>query len=152
MSRNLIGIAAVLVILVGAWFFVVSPMLNSGSNTALNNSGDAWNVQMSDDGHYEITVTPALDPIALNEPHDWVVYIEDEDGEIVENAELSISGRMPIHAHGLPTSPESVGYIGEGEYRIAGMQFQMPGEWVVDLVFSIEDHQHSVKFVLTLEN
>ena len=136
-SKALIAAAAVLFVLVGGWFFVVSPMLNSPQ------TADDWNVQTSSNGLYTVTATPSLDPISLNETHDWTIHIENSAGQIVENATISVSGNMPAHGHGLENQPQFTGYLGNGDYRVEGMFFQMPGEWEVNLVISDESNTES---------
>ena len=144
-QRAIIAVVAVLVILAGGWFFVLSPMLNAG-----NTSNENCNVATTQDGTYTITVTPSLDPIEINQTHNWIVKIESADGMPVENAVIEISGHMPAHQHGLPTAPQVTEYLGNGEYQIEGMEFQMPGDWVVTLVFNIGDKRESVQFQFNL--
>ena len=144
-SKALVAAAALLVVLVGGWFFVVSPMLNTDTPVETD-----WNVQTSANGLYEVTATPSLDPIPLNETHDWTLHIETAAGVVVENAAIVVSGSMPAHGHGLPTQPEFAEYLGSGDYKIEGMHFQMPGEWEVDFVINdANSASDTVKFTFT---
>jgi cytochrome c peroxidase len=40
-----------------------------------------------------------------------------------------INGGMPMHRHGFPTKPSSKTYLGNGNYRVEGIKFNMHGEW-----------------------
>jgi hypothetical protein len=53
-------------------------------------------------------------------------------GENIENAEIIIAGGMPQHHHGLPTSPKIEWSGDSGQYKIQGLKFSMPGNWVLN--------------------
>ena len=102
-------------------------------------AGDAWptpnpdNAQLTQLGRYRISYAAALDPIEINRIHAWVAQVVDADGNPVAGANISISGGMPDHDHGLPTMPRVTAYLGEGRYLIEGMRFHMGGAWEVVL-------------------
>lgn len=56
--------------------------------------------------------------------------LRDAQGQPLTNAVINISGGMPGHGHGLPTSPVAV-EVGSGLYQIKGLKFTMGGEWVL---------------------
>ena len=87
-------------------------------------------------GAYKVTVEPGLDPIAINRIHEWTLHVETADGRVVENAKIVVDGGMPEHQHGLPTRPEVTEYLGDGDYLVEGMKFNMTGFW--ELQVSIE--------------
>ena len=72
------------------------------------------------------------------------------DGAPVEDAELAIDGGMPQHGHGLPTAPQSAGHIGEGQYRIEGVRFNMGGWWELKLAITSPAGVDGVTFNLML--
>lgn len=63
----------------------------------------------------------------------------------VAGAVIAVSGGMPAHGHGLPTSPE-VEEIGEGKYVVKGLKFSMSGEWRLNLDVSAADVSDRVSF------
>ncbi|ULB12069.1 FixH family protein (plasmid) [Cereibacter azotoformans] len=67
------------------------------------------------------------------------------DGTAVEGATLTISGGMPAHGHGLPTTPRAE-ELGGGRYLIRGLKFTMPGDW--ELAIAVEAPGLSDRVVL----
>lgn len=61
----------------------------------------------------------------------WVLQIRDGDGKPQGPTQILIDGGMPSHGHGLPTSPQVTAYLGDGRFRIEGLEFNMPGQWVL---------------------
>lgn len=90
----------------------------------------------TDLGRYRIAYTSTLEPLAINRMHAWVIRVADADGKPTENAELTLSGGMPAHDHGLPTAPRATAYMGRGNYLIEGMKFHMGGAWEVEVAVS----------------
>ena len=80
-----------------------------------------------------------------------MLQIRKPDGEIVSDAEVRISGGMPMHGHGLPTSPRVTKYLGNGKYLIEGVRFNMAGWW--ELIFMIKrgHHKENVTFNIILK-
>lgn len=64
---------------------------------------------------------------------------------------VSVSGGMPAHGHGLPTSPQTIEASRPGEYLIRGLKFSMPGEWVLNVAFQHQNTHHSLRFDFNLE-
>ena len=85
----------------------------------------------TDLGRYRIAYASALQPLAINRIHAWVVHVADADGQPVDGAELAVSGGMPAHDHGLPTAPRMTRNLGGGNYLVEGMKFHMGGAWEV---------------------
>lgn len=100
-------------------------------------------------GHFLVTVTSDLQPLAINTIHRWVVDVLTAEGAPVPSAEITIRGGMPAHDHGLPTRPEATRYLGEGRYLIEGMRFHMAGYW--EVVLGIETDAQSDEVVIPLE-
>jgi YtkA-like len=71
-------------------------------------------------------------PLPVERLHIWTVRLFDRRHHPVTHARIKVSGDMPEHGHGLPTSPVAV-ERGKGFYRLTGMMFQMPGRWYVQL-------------------
>lgn len=91
-----------------------------------------------------VSSTPAPPPV--NEMHTWTLHLEDEAGNPVENAEITVDGDMPAHGHGLPTEPRVTEYLGNGDYLVEGMQFQMDGEWYVEFTITAEGATDTLRF------
>ena len=90
----------------------------------------------SDGGSFRVSWSSALQPIAINRIHEWVLHLETVAGEPLEGASIAISGGMPAHDHGLPTSPRVTEDLGDGDYRVEGMRFHMGGSWEVSVEIS----------------
>lgn len=92
-----------------------------------------------------------LDPIAINQMHTWLFHLESAAGEPLEAAQITVDGGMPQHGHGLPTSPQVTQALGNGDYLVEGMKFNMPGWWVVNFHITVNGQRDTVTFNLILE-
>ena len=89
--------------------------------------------RMSEQGLFQVTAGPQQGPVPLNTMHSWVVHVEAASGQSIDDAEITVAGGMPAHMHGMPTAPAVTRTLGNGDYLVEGMQFQMPGHWKVDI-------------------
>ncbi|MEX2353804.1 MAG: FixH family protein [Gammaproteobacteria bacterium] len=103
-------------------------------------------VQASAQGLFQASVTTDLDPVVINEIHSWTLHLETADGEPLDNAVITVDGGMPAHSHGLPTAPEVTENLGEGNYLVEGLMFQMPGHWQVRFDITAGDQNDIVTF------
>lgn len=124
-----------------------TPAMQMGGAPA---DADFGATRTSDNGLFQVTYTPSLDPIAINELHEWTLHVETADGAPVNDAVISVSGGMPEHNHGMPTEPKVTASLGNGDYRVEGMQFQMGGWWTITFVIDAAGQQDSVTFNLKL--
>jgi hypothetical protein len=99
--------------------------------------------------YFTASFTSSVRPVPINTMHTWTVWITDTEGRPVTDASVKISGDMPGHGHGLPTAPVARA-IGGGVYALEGMQFQMPGDWYVELQIESAGRRDSVRFNFTL--
>lgn len=106
--------------------------------------------QLSAQGLYRATISSELEPIVLNQIHNWVLHVATAAGEPVAEADIQVHGQMPAHHHGLPTAPQVTAYLGDGHYRVEGMKFQMGGQWTVTFVITAAGQRDSVTFTLDL--
>ena len=90
----------------------------------------------SRDGLYRLSYTSELAPLDINRIHRWTLILTDAAGRPVSDADISVTGGMPQHDHGLPTSPRVTRALGEGRYLLEGMRFHMRGVW--ELTFTID--------------
>ena len=87
---------------------------------------------------------------AINVVHEWVLHIETAGGEPVSGALVTLDGDMPAHGHGMPTTPEVTEDLGNGDYLVEGMSFQMGGYWIVDVTVTYDGQTDLVRFGLEL--
>jgi hypothetical protein len=89
--------------------------------------------------------------VPLNQIHTWTLHVETSDGQTVEDATILVEGGMPQHGHGLPTSPQVKEYLGNGDYLVEGLRFQMTGYWEVKFIISADGKSDSITFNLNIE-
>jgi hypothetical protein len=102
------------------------------------------------EGRYRVTVQRP-DDVPLNAFQTWVVHVETMDGKPVTGASLTINGGMPQHGHDLPTRPRMTKELGNGDYRVEGIQFSMPGWWEFQVRVDREAAADTAIFNLALQ-
>ncbi|HYN87186.1 MAG TPA: FixH family protein [Ardenticatenaceae bacterium] len=112
---------------------------------------DLSTTRLSDNGLFRGSYVSRADPIEINQIHSWTLHVAAPDGAPVENAEIRVDGDMPQHGHGLPTQPLVTQNLGNGDYLVEGMKFQMTGWWVVDFYITADGHSDMVRFNLLLK-
>ena len=112
---------------------------------------DTSTTRLTDKGQYRVTVTSKLDPIVINRIHNWMIHVERDGGTAVEDAEISVDGGMPQHGHGLPTAPQVTESLGDGDYLLEGVKFQMTGWWELKLRIIADSQTDTVTFNIVLE-
>ena len=58
---------------------------------------------------------------------------------------------MPQHGHGLPTRPQVTQDLGNGDYLVEGLKFQMIGWWEVRYTITASEQSDSITFNLVLK-
>ncbi|MDX1617123.1 MAG: FixH family protein [Candidatus Promineifilaceae bacterium] len=112
---------------------------------------DTSTTRMTEDERFHVTISSDLQALTINEIHSWRVHVETPDGQSVNDAQLSIDGGMPQHNHGFPTVPEITQFLGEGDYLLEGVRFNMPGWWEMRFDIDANGQQDSVTFNIVLE-
>jgi hypothetical protein len=112
---------------------------------------DTSTSRFSDAGLFNVSWNSDSGTPPLNQIHSWTLHVETADGQPVEGATILVDGGMPQHGHGLPTSPEVTADLGNGDYRVEGMKFQMLGFWEVKFNISADGQSDSITFNLILE-
>ena len=143
--RPLLWWAAGLVLLLVAAGVLISSM------SFVPNDLDYSTTRLSEQGLYKVTYIAEINPVPINQMLKWTLHVEDAEGQLVENATITVDGDMPQHGHGLPTRPQVTRYLGNGDYRVEGLKFHMPGWWVVDFQIEAGDQQDQVRFNLLLD-
>jgi hypothetical protein len=119
-------------------------------NASVPVSLDTSSSRLSDGGLYRVSWDSDSGSVPLSQIHSWTLRVETPNGEPVEDAVVRVDGGMPQHGHGLPTSPQVTEYLGDGEYRVEGMKFQMRGWWEVRFLISEPGQSDAITFNLTL--
>jgi hypothetical protein len=147
-TRILLWIGAILggLILVSAISMTVMMALNP-IPTDLDTSAS----RSSDNGLFKVSYTPSNGTVPVNQMHQWTLHVETADGQPVENATITLDGDMPQHGHGLPTRPQVTEYLGNGDYLVEGLKFQMGGWWVMDFVITADGQSDTVQFNMMLK-
>jgi hypothetical protein len=126
-------------------------VLMGGHTSAVPADLNLATTRSSEQGLYLVGYAPQRSPIAINQLHSWVIHVTGPDGQPVSDATIVVDGGMPQHGHGLPTSPQVTQNLGNGDYLVEGMKFQMSGWWVVDFTIDSGGQRDSVRFNLILQ-
>lgn len=97
-----------------------------------------------------IRMTSQLQPLTINQMHNWIINLQDTDGNPITGATIKVDGGMAAHDHGLATAPRVTDYLGEGSYLLQGMRFHMPGEWQLELTIRVNDSTYSASMAVEL--
>ncbi len=117
---------------------------------AHNGQPDLLRTKKSEQGLFLVSLAPEGGRIRPGEVHSWLVTLKTAAGAPVEYAAIDISGGMPQHSQGLPTSPQATDYLGKGRYRIEGLKFTTGGWWQLRLAISAAAGSDTVVFNVVL--
>lgn len=112
---------------------------------------DFSRTRLSDNGLFRVSYLSSQDIVPVNQIHQWTLHVETADGNLVENATITVDGDMPEHGHGLPTRPQVTKYLGNGDYLVEGVKFQMGGWWVMDFTITANNLKDAVHFNMSLD-
>jgi hypothetical protein len=90
-------------------------------------------------------------PVPVGRLHAWTLHVARADGTPVTDATIAVDGDMPEHRHGLPTRPRVTRHLGNGDYLVEGVKFQMGGWWVMDFDIAAGGQTERVRFNLQLK-
>lgn len=112
----------------------------------------AWQLtQTSVNGLFKVNLMcrhlPSVGPF-----QDCQIELHDGNGTAINEAKISLDGGMPTHGHGLPTAPVVSSLAGQGHYRIDGLQYNMPGAWLLGLIIKTAVGQDKVVFKFEISN
>ena len=138
--RNvLLGVAAAIALLLAGCMMMMRPPADLEYSRTRTSEG----------GAYRATITPRGDTIPQGKLHSWTLHLETAGGAPVDSARVVVDGGMPQHGHGLPTKPRAR-VIGNGDYAVEGMKFNMGGWWVVKFRVQAEAGSDSLVFNVRL--
>ncbi|ESY70909.1 FixH family protein [Mesorhizobium sp. LNHC232B00] len=138
-----LGLAALLVSIL-AVVYLTAP------RSALPAGPDVSRTRNSDNGLFTASFSPERGVVRQGELESWLLTLKTKAGVPVEGAAIAISGGMPLHNHGLPTSPQATDYLGDGRYRIEGVKFTMSGWWQLHFAISATAGSDTVLFNVVL--
>ena len=99
---------------------------------------------------FRLEIEPELSPLRINKMHNWTIDLTSSDGVALIDARISISGGMPEHNHGLPTSPQISSTSTPGRYVAQGIRFHMPGSWEISLTINHKGKTDTVSLKFNL--
>ncbi|MBI5849000.1 MAG: FixH family protein [Nitrospirae bacterium] len=102
-------------------------------------------------GTFNASYTSDPEAIAPNKLIIWKLKVETADGKAVKDAEITLSGDMPEHGHGLPTQPKVTKNYGDGTYMVEGIKFSMTGWWTMTFTIKAGGKTDTVTFNLQLK-
>lgn len=147
--RISIWAAGILLVLVAVYFAGMNIMM-AQMNSEVPSDLDYSNTRVSENGLFRVSYVSSQDIVPVNQIHQWTLHVETADGQPVENATIAVDGDMPEHGHGLPTRPQVKKYLGNGDYLVEGMKFQMGGWWVMDFTITTNSYTDAVHFNMKL--
>jgi hypothetical protein len=112
---------------------------------------DYATTRSSQQAAYRVSYRSETTPIPINRMHSWTLHVETADGRPVTEATVQVDGDMPQHRHGLPTRPRVTRNLGNGDYLVEGVKFQMGGWWVMEFTVSAGGRTDVAKFNLMLQ-
>jgi hypothetical protein len=89
--------------------------------------------------------------VPIGRLHAWTLHVARADGTPVTDADIAVDGDMPQHGHGLPTRSRVTRNLGNGDYLVEGVKFQMGGWWVMDFDITAGGRTERVRFNLDLK-
>jgi hypothetical protein len=149
MARTFLWIAGILGGLAIVYAIVMSTIMSRMGDVP--SDLDYSTTRQSDNGLFRVSYTPSTGTIPVNEMHEWTLHVENADGTPVEDATITVDGDMPEHGHGLPTSPRVTRNLGNGDYLVEGIKFQMGGWWLMDFTITANSQTDTVHFNMMLE-
>ena len=150
LARILLGIVGVLIVAAAVYFVAMNRMM-ARMNSEVPSDLDVSSTRVSDNDLFRVSYVSSQDIVPVNQMHQWTLHVETADGQQVEDATITVDGDMPQHGHGLPTKPRVTKYLGNGDYLVEGMKFQMGGWWVMDFTISTDGQTDAVHFNMMLK-
>ncbi|MBA4371911.1 MAG: hypothetical protein C0402_03510 [Thermodesulfovibrio sp.] len=105
----------------------------------------------SKDRLYKVTYSSDAPAMSANKLISWKLKVEAADGKPVSDAEITVTGDMPEHGHGLPTQPKVTKNLGDGSYLVEGIKFSMNGWWTMTFSIKSASKTDSVTFNLQVK-
>jgi hypothetical protein len=97
------------------------------------------------DGALTVTIEAAEPAPPLTGPNSWTVLLSGETGEVITAADVTVTGWMPEHRHGLNAVPLTRELEG-GRYEIQPIILYMPQLWELGVVVNRSGQRDAVTF------
>ena len=138
-----------------ALLILCAGFLQAQQSESQNNDGllpmAEWSSWMqSEAALFRLRYHSEMGAIRINEMHSWELQLQDAEGQPIEGANIEVNGGMPVHNHGLATSPVVEPTTEPGLYRLSGLRFHMPGEWLLQFSVSAGHSEDDVSISLQL--
>lgn len=140
------GILGGLILVFAIYMGVMMARMNSVPSNL-----DYSTTRLSDKALFKVSYTASTGTIPVNQMHQWTLHVETANGQPVEGATINVDGDMPQHGHDLPTRPRVTKYLGNGDYLVDGMKFQMGGWWLMDFTITANGQTDAVHFNMMLK-
>lgn len=130
-----------------AFVFIASSMLSTAGE-------QPWfkESQESQAGAFLVTLDSGKSAPSINEFHNWNLIVTDKStGESVVPARITVGGGMAAHGHGLPTQPQVTEHLGDGQYQLEGINFNMLGKWTLEFEIASAEVTDRVVFEVVLD-
>lgn len=140
-----------------AWWFLLTLLAGCESHGHKPLEGDLVHkhefVEITKRGSFVVHLSTADDvPAPIGRYHNWSIVLTDEKQVPVQTASIAVSGGMPTHGHGLPTTPQVTQNLGNGHFLIEGMLFNMSGQWLVRINIAAEGKSDVVDFTFPVNS
>ncbi|SKA87633.1 YtkA-like [Thiothrix eikelboomii] len=112
----------------------------------------AWELtQTSTNGLFKVRLRCQHLP-SVGSFQDCQLELTDGSGKAIHGANIKLDGGMPKHGHGLPTAPVVSPLAAQGHYKIEGLQYNMPGAWLLGLLIKTPAGQDKLVFSFEISN
>lgn len=106
--------------------------------------------EFSQSGSLKVLIQPQAEQYQIGQYHNWLIKIKDLSGNILEDVNITVDGGMLGHGHGLPSQPIVTKNLGDGNYLIEGMLFNMSGEWTLNFYIQTPSFKDRARFDIEL--
>jgi cytochrome c peroxidase len=89
--------------------------------------------RVTDAGRYRFSLSPQNEPVPIGRIHNWILHAETLDGDEFQPTQFAVEGGMAGHGHGFPTQPQITRVLGQGDFLVSGVKFNMPGAWLLKI-------------------
>ncbi len=139
------------------WWFLLTLLAGCESHGNKPLEGDLVHehefVEKTNRGSFVVHLSTADSvPAPIGRYHNWSIVLTDENQVPVQTASIAVSGGMPTHGYGLPTTPQVTQNLGNGHFLIEGMLFNMSGQWLVRINIAAEGKSDVVDFTFPVNS
>lgn len=145
MSRRvLFALAAVVIVGIAGWQLAMRVFVAAPGDLDLSLA------KKSTTGLYFVSLTPEQAPIQKGTPQSFILAVKMADGKPADVLRIEIDGGMPQYGRGLPTSPRVTAALGDGKFRIRGVEFTASGWWQLKFTIDTPPGRDEVDFNIVL--